>query len=67
MRVTLKALRRQYHMTQSELATLIGATQVEVSRYEKGTRKPRAATMKRIREIFDLTAEQIWNMFYEGE
>lgn len=66
MNLTLKSLRRKYNLNQTELAQILGTSQGEVSRIEKGLRKPRPRVADRIRETFGLTAEQIWAMFYEG-
>jgi transcriptional regulator with XRE-family HTH domain len=48
---TIHAIRSAHGWTQAELAERIGASQVNVSRWESGTRKPPASAVARLCEV----------------
>ena len=62
--MVLKAIRESNGYTQESLATAIGVTQSSVASYESGARRPSTEVAKRIAKYFDLSIEQIWEMFY---
>ena len=51
----IKNVRISRHMTQKELATLIGVTDATVNRYEKNVREPNLETLKRISFALDVS------------
>lgn len=48
---TLRRFRREYHLTQRELAVFLGVNQKTVSRWERGTDHPSAETRERLRTL----------------
>lgn len=50
----LRALRRQAHMTQPELAEKLGVSRSAISMYECGTREPNFAMLETISTLFDV-------------
>lgn len=55
-------------LTQSELGRKVGVAQRTIAAYEMGTRKPSPAVFKRLMEVFGLSLEEAWEMFYgDGE
>lgn len=55
----LKELRLRENMTQVELAAAARVTQSTVSQLEKGRRRPRPQTLRRIAEVLDTTPEDL--------
>ena len=55
----LKELRRERHMTQSELARLLQVSDGAVSMYESGQRQPNFETLKKIADIFSVTVDYL--------
>ena len=51
--IYLSRLRKQYDMTQSELADRLNLTRQAVSRYERGESFPDISILVKIAEIFD--------------
>lgn len=47
----LAKYRAEHNLTQSQFAELVGTTQVSVARWEAGTRTPRPAHARKIKEI----------------
>lgn len=50
---TLRRFRREYHLTQRELATFLGVNQKTVSRWERGTDHPSPETRDRLRTLLE--------------
>ncbi|HPX93472.1 MAG TPA: helix-turn-helix transcriptional regulator [Bacillota bacterium] len=55
----IRFFRRKNHMTQSELAEVLGVTQTSVSQWEGGRNYPDIKTAKRMAEMFGATLDQI--------
>ena len=64
---TLEELRKNRNLTQLELARLIGVSQVSISKIESGKRRPSPEVAQRIAHHFDLTTDQMWEMFYHEQ
>lgn len=58
----IRYFRKKNHMTQSELADLLGVTQTSVSQWEGGRNYPDIKTAKRLATMFDATLDQILGM-----
>lgn len=58
---SIKALRKQQHMTQDELAELLHVTRQTVSNYENGKSEPDIETLVRIAEVFDTDVNSLVN------
>lgn len=65
--VELKALRISHGYSQCTFANMCGVSQKTISAIETGTRKPSHDLAKKIAKIFDLSINQIWEMFYEKQ
>ena len=65
--MTLAEIRLAKGMTQKDLAKRIGITQQSVQAIETGRTKPSVQVANKIRTIFDLSLEQIWEMFYGND
>lgn len=65
--MTLTTLRKAAGLNQSELAVKIGKTQQTVAAYESGLRKPRPRIAKKIADVFGLSIEDVWRMFYNTD
>ena len=65
--MTLMEIRKSRNMTQTELATLIGVKQQSIQAIERGVSKPSIPVAKRIMAIFDLTIQDVWDMFYSDD
>lgn len=50
---TLRRFRREYHLTQRELAVFLGVNQKTVSRWERGTDHPSPETRERLRTLLE--------------
>lgn len=55
----LRQLREQRHLTQTELARLLGTTYLSVCRWENGTTSPSMYYRKRLCELFNLTPAEL--------
>ncbi len=55
----IRFFRKKNHMTQTELANVIGVTQTSVSQWESGRNYPDIKTAKRLADIFGATLDQI--------
>ena len=62
--MNLKELREKNHLTQGDLAELIGVQKSCIGNYEQGTRHPRPKVAERISDLFNLTDKERWDMFY---
>lgn len=64
----LSKLRSSKGYTQESLAEELGVSQSTIASYERGIRRPSPAVFKRLMEMFQLTLEEAWEMFYgDGE
>jgi len=57
-------LRKAEHLTQEELATLLGVSKSTICSYEYGQRRPSPKIATQIGTLFSLTTDQLWDMFY---
>lgn len=55
----LKLLRKQKHMSQLSLAMKLNTTQMSISRYETGKRKPDLKTLILIADFFDVSIDYL--------
>lgn len=55
----LVSLRKESNMSQLDLANLLGVSQQTVSKYENGIREPDNATLKKLAEIFNCSADYL--------
>ena len=55
----IKYCRVRANMTQSELAILLGVTEVTISNYERGEREPSIDNLKKMAEIFGVTVDEL--------
>ncbi|MGG1554962.1 helix-turn-helix domain-containing protein [Paenibacillus ferrarius] len=53
----IKYLREKLDISQKRLADALGITNIQVSRYETGDRKPDPDTIKKIAEFFDVSSD----------
>ncbi len=58
----IRYFRKKNHMTQSELANVLGVTQTSVSQWEGGRNYPDIKTAKRLATMFGATLDQILGM-----
>lgn len=56
---TLRTLRLRKNLNQTQLAALLGTTQAQVARLEKGNTDPLRSTCKKLREVFEISADQL--------
>ena len=56
---TLKRLRQQKHLSQQELADLIGVHVRQVSKYEMGTSLPTLERIRRMAEVLEASADEL--------
>ena len=64
---TVKELRKEKKLTQSELATIIGIDQTTVSKWELNKALPDTATLIKLSEFFDVSIDYLLsrsNFFY---
>lgn len=57
----IRYFRKKNHMTQTELADVLGVTQTSVSQWENGRNFPDIKTAKRLADLFGATLDQILN------
>ena len=55
----LRELRKKKNLSQSELGSLVGIHYTHVGRYEKGTSRPSADTLKRMASALDVTGDYL--------
>lgn len=55
----IKELREQMNMSQADLAKRIGVSQVCLSRYETGERRPSYTVLKAIARVFDCSLDYL--------
>lgn len=60
---TLKGLRKERHLSQDELASLVGTTGVVIRAYEQQKRLPKAAQIKEFAKVFGITEGAL--IFYD--
>lgn len=63
----LYSLRREVGMSRKQLGTKIGVSIRSVAAYETGERRPSPTVAARIGQVFGLSTQEIWNMFYSSE
>jgi len=57
--LNLKTKRKQMRMTQKEMGSLLGITQVSYGNYELGKRQPKPETLKKMARIFGCTVDEL--------
>ena len=55
----LKSLRKQKHLSQSDLGKLLGVSKVSISGYENGLRVPSMEILLLMLNVFDISADYI--------
>lgn len=55
----LKELRKQHHLTQKQLATLIGVQNAIISFYEVGERNPSPEIIVKLASVFHVTTDYL--------
>lgn len=55
----LKRLRKEKHMSQSQLAELVDMSQATIASWETGTRKPDTSMILRLAELLGVTTDEI--------
>lgn len=63
--MTLKQLREDHDISQTDFAAMLGIGRASLIRYEQGIRTPPPKVANRIAQEFNLSIEEIWAMFYE--
>lgn len=63
MRTWLKDLRKNLHLTQSQLAEKIGVDVTLIGKIENGSRRPSVKTAMKIADTLGFE----WTRFYDGE
>lgn len=61
--INIKHIRRTAELSQQQLADLAGVCQTEVSKIERGERRPKPGTAKKIAAVLGFD----WQKFYEGD
>lgn len=56
---TIRTLRLKKGMNQTKFAELLGTTQAQVARLEKGNTDPQRSTCKRLREVLGISADML--------
>lgn len=56
---TIKSLRLKKGLSQQKLSELLGTTQAQVARLEKGNIDPHRSTCKRLRQVLNISAEKL--------
>lgn len=56
----LKVLRAAANLTQTELGSLIGASQMQISNWERGRNLPRPQHMVKLERLFNVPKEKIF-------
>ena len=55
----IKKMREKRNLTQKQLAELLGVKQSHVSRWEAGTFKPNATTLKKLAEVLNCQIDDL--------
>ncbi|EUJ59493.1 helix-turn-helix domain-containing protein [Listeria fleischmannii] len=55
----LKRLRKEKHMTQSELGKAISVSKVSISKYENGAQFPDTDTLQKIADVFSVSTDYL--------
>lgn len=58
--MSLKELRKQKHLSQTELAKKVGVTQVSISQYESGDRCPDLLTAKKLADSLGISLNSLF-------
>ena len=61
--INIKHIRRTAELSQQQLADLAGVAQTEISKIERGERRPKPGTAKKIAAVLGFD----WQKFYEGD
>ncbi|MFZ5936616.1 helix-turn-helix domain-containing protein [Pseudomonas sp. HS6-2] len=56
---TLRTLRLKRNLNQTQFAALLGTTQAQVARLEKGNTDPQRSTCKKLREVLGISADKL--------
>lgn len=64
---TIRTLRLKKNLSQTQLAELLGTTQAQVARIEKGNVDPQRSTCKRLREVLGVSADTLDEMMDRQE
>lgn len=64
--MSLKILRKQKGFSQKCLAAMVGVSQRSISSYESNQRKPSPEIAARIADVFGLSVEEMWEMFFKA-
>lgn len=56
---TLRTLRLKRNLNQTQLAALLGTTQAQVARLEKGNTDPLRSTCKKLCEVLGISADKL--------
>ena len=57
--MNIREIRNSKHMTQSEVATALGISQVVYCRYETGVRQPSLELLIQLADLFDVTVDEL--------
>lgn len=60
MKLKIKELREELHLTQSELAEKINNVQRNVSNWENGVNEPDCDTLIKLAEMFDISLDELF-------
>jgi ribosome-binding protein aMBF1 (putative translation factor) len=56
---TIRTLRLKKGLNQTQFAALLGTTQAQVARIEKGNTDPQRSTCKKLREVLGISADKL--------
>jgi ribosome-binding protein aMBF1 (putative translation factor) len=56
---TIRTLRLKKGLNQTQFASLLGTTQAQVARIEKGNTDPQRSTCKKLREVLEISADKL--------
>lgn len=56
---TIRTLRLKKGLSQTQFAGLLGTTQAQVARLEKGNTDPQRSTCKKLREVLEISADKL--------
>lgn len=60
MKLRIKELREEFHLTQKELADKLSNVQRNVSNWENGTSEPDCETILKLAEIFKVSVDELF-------
>ena len=63
----LKIYRKRLGITQSELSSLVGVSQVTIANYEKGCRFPKQIYLRNLAKVLEVSIDQLMGSSYENE